>query len=203
MINTFIKQDQYRLPIELEQQRHMLKFDAQDHRLIETFYELNERKTEISSTKTIWKATHYEQLLRCELTLFKKWMSLPVASVTMDNFMELGLVKMNETFTFILTNKVLFNSMSTIIVNEIPLKQLVFESMNEAVIIVEKNIQAYIEIATAEKTKILSQQNKFNKLPTVETVMNAIENRQRNMVQRAQYHMEQKMKILFLDKNKT
>ncbi|CAM4978805.1 unnamed protein product [Rotaria socialis] len=203
MINTFIKQDQYRLPIELEQQRHMLKFDAQDHRLIETFYELNERKTEISSTKTIWKATHYEQLLRCELTLFKKWMSLPVASVTMDNFMELGLVKMNETFTFILTNKVLFNSMSTIIVNEIPLKQLVFESMNEAVIIVEKNIQAYIEIATAEKTKILSQQNKFNKLPTVETVMNAIENRQRNMVQRAQYCMEQKIKILFLDKNKT
>ncbi|CAM2725615.1 unnamed protein product [Rotaria socialis] len=121
----------------------------------------------------------------------------------MNTFMELGLVKMNEIFTFILTNKVLFDSMSTIIVNEIPLKQLVFESMNEAVIIVEKNIQAYIEIATAEKTKILSQQNKFNKLPTVETVMNAIENRQRNMVQRAQYHMEQKMKILFLDKNKT
>ncbi|CAF4971416.1 unnamed protein product [Rotaria socialis] len=93
--------------------------------------------------------------------------------------------------------------MSTIIVNEIPLKQLVFEAMNEAVIIVEKNIQAYIEIATAKKTKILSQKNKFNKLPTVETVMNAIENRQRNMVQRAQYIMEQKIKILFLDKNKT
>ncbi|CAF3387411.1 unnamed protein product [Rotaria socialis] len=178
MINNLIKQDQYRLSIELEQQRHMLKFDAQDHRLVETFYQLNAKKTEISSTKTIWKATHYEQLLRC-------------------------LVKMNEIFTFILTNKVLFDSMSTIIVNEIPLKQLVFESMNEAVIIVEKNIQAYIEIATAEKTKILSQQNKFNKLPTVETVMNAIENRQRNMVQRAQYCMEQKIKILFLDKNKT
>ncbi|CAF4723514.1 unnamed protein product [Rotaria socialis] len=186
-----------------EQQRHMLKFDAQDHRLVETFYQLNARKTEISSTKTIWKATHYEQLLRCELTLFKKWMSLPVVSMTMDTFMELGLVKMNEIFTFILTNKVLFNSMSTIIVNEIPLKQLVFEAMNEAVIIVEKNIQAYIEIATAKKTKILSQKNKFNKLSTVETVMNAIENRQRNLVQRAQYIMEQKIKILFLDKNKT
>ncbi|CAM4989455.1 unnamed protein product, partial [Rotaria socialis] len=57
----------------------------------------------ISSTKTIWKATPYEQLLRCELTLFKKWMSLPVVSVTMDTFMELGLIKMNEIFTFILT----------------------------------------------------------------------------------------------------
>ncbi|CAF3354525.1 unnamed protein product [Rotaria socialis] len=79
-------------------------------------------------------------------------MSLPVASVTMDTFMELGLVKMNETFTFVLTNKLLFNSMSTTIVNEIPLKQLVFESMDEAVISIEKNIQVYIEIATAEKT---------------------------------------------------
>ncbi|CAF3531349.1 unnamed protein product [Rotaria socialis] len=59
MINNFIKQDQYRLPIELEQQRHMLKFDAQDHRLVETFYQLNARKIEISSTKTIWKATHH------------------------------------------------------------------------------------------------------------------------------------------------
>ncbi|CAF4533885.1 unnamed protein product, partial [Rotaria socialis] len=72
MINNLIKQDQYRLSIELEQQRHMLKFDAQDHRLVETFYQLNAKKTEISSTKTIWKATHYEQLLRCELILFKK-----------------------------------------------------------------------------------------------------------------------------------
>ncbi|CAF1374052.1 unnamed protein product [Rotaria magnacalcarata] len=90
--------------------------------------------------------------------------------------------------------------MPTIIVNEIPLKQLVFEVTNEAVIIVEKNIQAYIETATAEKRKILSQQNKFNKLPPVASVMNAIENRQQNMVQRAQYHMEQKMKIIFLEK---
>ncbi|CAF5002522.1 unnamed protein product, partial [Rotaria socialis] len=59
---------------------------TEDHRLVETFYQLNARKTEISSTKTIWKATHYEQLLRCELTLFKKWMSLPVVSMTNGYF---------------------------------------------------------------------------------------------------------------------
>ena len=69
--------------------------------------------------------------------------------------------------------------------------------MNETVLLIEKNIQIYNEIATVEKTKILNQKNKFKKLPTVESVMNVIENRQQNMIQQAQHHIEQTMKIIF------
>lgn len=47
IINNFIHQDQYRLRIELERQRQMLKFNAQDHQLVDTFYPLNPRQTEV------------------------------------------------------------------------------------------------------------------------------------------------------------
>ena len=127
-------------------------------------------------------------------------MSLPTASINMHTLTELGLNKMNIIFTFILTNNTLLNSMSTTNLNELSSKQLISNSMNEAIVFIEKNIQACIEVATNEKHKILNQKYKFKKLPTVESVMKAIEDRQQNMIQRIQYHIEQTMKIVFPEK---
>ncbi|CAF3447433.1 unnamed protein product [Rotaria sp. Silwood2] len=197
LILHFIKKEQYPLCLALEQQRHMLKFDAEDHRSVEKFYQLNPRKTDIASAKTIWKATDYVQLLQHELSLFKKWISLPAASRTMPHLMELGLTKVNEFFTLTLTNKVLLNVISTKNNEENPSKQMVCETIDEAVIIIEKTIKTFTQIAIDEKTKLIIQNAKFDRLPTVQNVIDAIDNRQQNMIQRAQYHMEQTIMIKF------
>jgi len=52
MINNLIKNDQYQLRLELERRKTMLLLDAEEHRLIENFYELKPRQTEVSTLKS-------------------------------------------------------------------------------------------------------------------------------------------------------
>lgn len=46
--NNFISREQYQLRMELERRQAMLKFDAKDHQLVELFYGLKPRQTEVS-----------------------------------------------------------------------------------------------------------------------------------------------------------
>ena len=45
--NEIIDKDQYQLRVEFERRKHILTFDAKDHRLVETFYQLKPRQTEV------------------------------------------------------------------------------------------------------------------------------------------------------------
>ena len=47
-IDQLIHSDQYIFRMELERQRILLKLDARDHQLVQKFYQLNPRKTEVS-----------------------------------------------------------------------------------------------------------------------------------------------------------
>lgn len=62
--------------------------------------------------------------------------------------------------------------------------------MNKDCIFFKKLLKTSTVIAIVEKRKILSKQHKFKKLPTVENVMNVIENLQQNMILRAPYQTE-------------
>ena len=48
ILDGFIEKDQCRLRIELERRRVLLKLDAQEHQLVQAFYHLNPRKSEVS-----------------------------------------------------------------------------------------------------------------------------------------------------------
>ena len=48
ILNNFIEKDQSRLRIELKRRRIILKLDAQEHQLVQAFYNLNPRKSEVS-----------------------------------------------------------------------------------------------------------------------------------------------------------
>jgi hypothetical protein len=45
--NDIVDKDQYQLRVELERRKHILKFDAKDHHLVDTFYQLKPRQTEV------------------------------------------------------------------------------------------------------------------------------------------------------------
>lgn len=49
-INNLIHKDQKQLYIELQRRRTMLQFDAKEHQLVQEFYQLNPRQTEVSKT---------------------------------------------------------------------------------------------------------------------------------------------------------
>ncbi|CAF3828787.1 unnamed protein product [Rotaria sp. Silwood1] len=97
MIHNLIEKDQYQLRLELERRKTMLRLDAEEHRLIETFYELKPRQTEIKSAKIIWKAIHEQQNIIDEIAIFKKWLEVhtQASSYTLQ---DVQLPKINHIF---------------------------------------------------------------------------------------------------------
>jgi hypothetical protein len=120
----------------------------------------------------------------------------------MKTLMDLGLTKMNQVFTIIVTNKVLSQASSTTDLNTITIKQWIRESMDETIHLMENIINIFEKVSTIKKRKILQKKDKLKKLPTVETVLNAIENRQQHMIEHAQYQLKQTIKIKFLEEEK-
>lgn len=51
IIRNFIDQEHQYLRIELQRRKHLLNFDAQDHKLVQQFYDLKPRQTEVSEYK--------------------------------------------------------------------------------------------------------------------------------------------------------
>jgi hypothetical protein len=47
IVTDLVNKDQYQLQMELERRKHILKYDATDHQLVETFYQLKPRQTEV------------------------------------------------------------------------------------------------------------------------------------------------------------
>jgi hypothetical protein len=75
--------------------------------------------------------------------------------------------------------------------------QFIEHIMKQTISTAEIIAERYVQKVTDEKKKILNNQEKFKKPPTVDTIITVIENRQLNMVQRAQYTIEQTLKTIF------
>ncbi|CAF2033761.1 unnamed protein product [Rotaria magnacalcarata] len=75
IITDFMHTSQYQLRIDFERRKRILKFDAKDHQLVEAFYRLKPRQTEINATRIIWKAINHEHCIRSEIAAFKQWIS--------------------------------------------------------------------------------------------------------------------------------
>ncbi|CAF4617175.1 unnamed protein product, partial [Rotaria sp. Silwood2] len=56
----------------------MLRLDAEECKLIEQFYEMKPRPTEIKSAKVIFKAINEQQNIIHEIAIFKKWLQLHI-----------------------------------------------------------------------------------------------------------------------------
>jgi hypothetical protein len=74
---------------------------------------------------------------------------------------------------------------------------------NETTTIINQFIQViaqqHLQKVIDEKQKILHNRDKFEKPPSVDTIITSIENRQINMIQRTQYNIEQQLKTLLVN----
>ena len=70
------------------------------------------------------------------------------------------------------------------------------EIARRTIVKAETLIETYLRPVKEEKSKLNINRKKFQKPPAVEAVFQAIEDRQQNMVQRAQYHVEQTLNII-------
>ncbi|CAF1511861.1 unnamed protein product [Rotaria sordida] len=184
-----VNKDQYQLRVELERRKHMLKFDAKDHHLVETFYQLKPRQTEIHSAKVIWKAIHDQQVLQYEIAMFKNWF-LSTSRSTSCTFQDLQLTKINDIFSHIILDKKLSSTTSLTKHENNSIANFIEDSIQQTIITAVEIVQSY-------EQKVPSKQDKFQKPPSITSIINAIENHQMNMVQRAQYNITQQLKVIF------
>ncbi len=109
-------------------------------------------------------------------------------------FRDLALTKINDIFTHLIFDKQLS---STAILSTNSVDQFIEDITKQTIFAVETITEYYIQKVKDEKTKILNNREKFKKPPTVDTIITAIENRQMNMIQCAQYNIEQILKIVY------
>jgi len=109
-------------------------------------------------------------------------------------FRDLALTKINDIITHLIFDKQLS---STTVLSTNSVDQFIEDITKQTISAVETITEHYIQKVKDEKTKILNNREKFKKPPTVDTIITAIENRQMNMTQRAQYNIEQILKIVY------
>ncbi|CAF4280786.1 unnamed protein product, partial [Adineta steineri] len=136
-----------------------------------------------------------EQALRYEIALFKTWLSSSKSSsLTLCTFQDLALTKINNTCAHLIFDKEL-SSATNHQTNSID--QFIEDIIMKTIYTAETIAENYVQKVNNERQKVLNNQEKFKKPPTVDSVITAIENRQLNMVESAQYNIEQILKTIF------
>ncbi|CAF2268572.1 unnamed protein product [Rotaria magnacalcarata] len=151
----------------------MLQFDAREHHLVQEFYQLKPRQTEIQKAKFIWKATTDEQAMRYEIALFNTYLSkqtLP-ESTTSQNIL---FPQINQLLT-----QTIFQNQN-ISTNEITKQAL---AKAEQLAITYESL-AYNQISELEKTRCNHKNPQL-----LDKIIDQIINRQQTIIQRAQYTM--------------
>jgi hypothetical protein len=128
--------------------------------------------------------------------MFKSWFSSTNGS-TSATFQDLQLTKMNDIFTHLILNKQLSSTTNSVEQETTSNAKFVQDSIQQTISTAEEMAQSYQQKSNQEKQKILNNQEKFKKPPTVNSIITAIENRQINMVQRAQHNINQQLKSIF------
>ncbi|CAF3160897.1 unnamed protein product [Rotaria sp. Silwood2] len=169
VINSLIHKDQHQLRLELDRRKTILRLDAEEHKLVDHFYTLNPRQTEINSAKIIWKALHDQQAILHETIIFKKSAQLNThrSSCTQQ---DIQLPNINRIFTsFALHNEPSSTEHIT----------------QKTIVTAEEIAQNYTKIATAEKNKLLSTKTNHKNVQLLDQIITAIHTRENNMKQRA------------------
>jgi hypothetical protein len=131
--------------------------------------------------------------------MFKKWLS-DQSFLTTYTFQDLALTKINSIYTHLIFDKVLSLPTSTadITINQTEtIETFINDLALRTIFLAEEIAQSYVEKVNNEKTKLLNNGKKFQRPLVSDTIISAIENRQINMIQRAQYNIEQLLAIVY------
>ena len=127
--------------------------------------------------------------------MFKHWFYTANRS-QVCSFQDLALKHINDIITHLIYDKHLLST-STCINDETGSIETFIETITQQTISTAEAIaEQYVQEANHRKQTILNNREKFKNPPTVDTIVDAIENRQINMIQRVQFYVEHQMKAL-------
>ncbi|CAF3086307.1 unnamed protein product [Rotaria socialis] len=193
IMTAFVRQGQHKLCAEFERKKLILQFDAIDHRLIKTFYNLNPTDDQIRSAKIIWQAAQSKLYAEEQLAILKQRIytkrlpsSLNILDHSIDNveyLLKQSIINRDKSATLS------FRRLKTI-------AQFKYDIMTLEMTTVEEIIRSHVNIIADEKKKLIDSAGGQVPIPkSLVQIMNAIAARQSNMVQRSQCILKKKLSV--------
>ena len=143
----------------------------------------------------IWKVIHDEQTIRYEIAMFKTWLSSksPLIQCT---FRDLHLTKINEVFTQLIFDRQ--QTTTTIPIDLVHAQNTITSDLNlQTLTILEQMAQRYTQKVLDETSKLYKHKDKCKNIANLDKISMAIATRSNNIIQRAQYHLQQQLNIVF------
>ncbi|CAF4771192.1 unnamed protein product, partial [Rotaria sp. Silwood2] len=168
IINNLIQNDQYELQLELNRRKTMLQLDAEEHKLVEHFYRMKPRQTEIKSAKVIFKAINEQQNIIHEIAIFKKWLQLHIQepSYTLQD------VQLSKIYHIFIS----FSFQYQISAAEHLAEQTILKA--------EELVESYSKIINNEKNKLQCTRPQHKNAQQLDQIINIINQREQNLKQR-------------------
>jgi len=131
--------------------------------------------------------------------MFQNWFSSSNRS-TFCIFQNLQLTKISDILTHLIFDKQLSLTNNLTTNQTISIDQFIEDLTQQTISTAQAIAQRYQEKVNDEKQKIINNRERLKKKPPgVHAIITAIENRQRNTIERAQYMLEEQIKSLFVN----
>ena len=127
--------------------------------------------------------------------MFQHWFYSANRSQTCS-FQDLALININDIITHLIYDKQLSLTSACISDETCSIEKEIETITQQTMSIAEAIAQQYIQKANHHKQKILNNREKVKKPPTVDTLIDAKENRQINIIQRVPCTVEHQVKAL-------
>lgn len=150
------------------------------------------------SAKIIWKATQNEHDMRYELAVFQYWLSHRKSSPTYPyTFQDLRLTKINSIVTHLIWNTTKCSPETKNIMNNseaFTMDEFIQSLAHRTIAAFQERIAYYTEKILNEKEKLSTRREHPTNQSYIDDLLKCIDDRQLNMIHRAQYNVEQRLK---------
>jgi len=204
IVTAVVRKGQHKLKQQFEHRKKMLILDSTDHRLVKNVHDFKPNKQQIRSIRNLWKAIHNKKEMEEKIEILKHRIHsncLPPAFNLLDYSLDkIDKILTRSKSTSIDTND---NKQQTML-SARRLKKVgrfKYDMLELSIATGEEKVRYYEKTAKKEKKKLIMITDKLKKQNSNSDVfkqlMAAIEERQKHMIERADYITQQKLKSFF------
>jgi hypothetical protein len=144
----------------------------------------------------IWKAIHNEQEIRYEIAMFKKWLSIQ-SQPTSHTYPDLQLKNITKIITQLIFKQSQIYSNHFFMPNNNSTNTYGPALFDQTLAEAESMAQSFVQKGTEAKGRLWGTRYHHKNIPLFDQVLTLIKIREQNMIQRAQYNINQQLLRLF------
>ncbi|CAF1495644.1 unnamed protein product, partial [Adineta steineri] len=191
IILAFVRKGQHKLSVDFRCKKSLLRFDTNDYRLVQAFYDLKPSTDQIISAKIIWQATMDKQQADQNVAILKKRLyikRLPASYNVLDHSID-NIEKMVQNLALHQDESATILSRRQKMIGQFKYDMILLEISTS-----EQIARNHTNIIACEKKKTIQSAGEQTSIPkSLVCILNTISSRQSNIIKRAQFITNRKM----------